>query len=373
MTTLPPSPPPPPPGRPWLAPAIASAIAAVGLLALLIPGVLRFPMAAVPEEPVALAALEEGNRTLESEIARLRGATDGGVCVYDGGFYPSSVQEAVGPPAADSRLDLLPPPPATLRPTPDALPPADAKGSDQQGDSLGFDGTIDELLKRSSVLILRPEGDSLGSGTGLFVTNDTILTNSHVVGEADEVLVTNELIGEALPGKVLVRTGFGNAAGSGADFALVRIPAAVETALPLSFAPAQRTQQVYASGYPSFFVEAEVAAYAQAIAGGTPAPPPAGVVTNGIVTTVQDASDVTHVLHTAGLSPGNSGGPLVDLCGRVVGINTFITQSNDEQFVHGDYALSSEDIVAFLQANGLAPQMSADACAPERVAASAGK
>ena len=150
----------------------------------------------------------------------------------------------------------------------------------------------------------------------------------------------------------------------------MRLAAPVASALPLSFAPPRRTEVVYASGYPAFFVRAEVAAYAQAISDGTPATPPQGVVTNGIVTTVQEAGGVTYVPHTAGLSPGNSGGPLVDLCGRVVGINTFITQSSGEEFViHGDYALSSADIVAFLQANGLTARMAAEACAPERVAA----
>ena len=127
MTTLPPSDPPPPPGRPWLAPAVASGLALVTLAVLSIPGVLRFPAAGPPaEDPAALAGLVDGNRALEAEIARLQGATQGGVCVYDGAFYPSAVEEGTGAPPAERRLDLLAPPPAAARPAPDALPPASA-------------------------------------------------------------------------------------------------------------------------------------------------------------------------------------------------------------------------------------------------------
>ena len=82
MTTPPPlsgeTPPPEPRGtaRPWLAPAIASGLALLGLGILLIPGVLRYPAdGGVAGDPAALAALEDGNRALEAEIARLNEAT----------------------------------------------------------------------------------------------------------------------------------------------------------------------------------------------------------------------------------------------------------------------------------------------------------
>lgn len=366
MTSMPPPHPAPQPHRPWLAPAIACGLALITLGIMLIPGLLRYPDEAPPaEDPAALAAIEDGNRALEDEIARLRGATQGGICVYDGAFYPLSVEQGTGAPPADSRLDLLPPPPAAVRPAPDAAPPA-APG---QG---AFDGTIDELLKRSSVLVLNIEEDGFSNGTGFFVDPRTIVTNAHVVGDATTVLIANELIPTPLRAQVAERSRLEpDAPPPHADFAILRLDQEPAGALPLAFAPPRRTQQVYASGYPGFFVEHEVVAFTRAIAAGQAGTPPQGVVTNGIVTTVQQGNGVGFLPHTAGISPGNSGGPLVDLCGRVVGINTFITQSNDEEdfVLHGDYALSAESLAAFLEQNGVAVRMAAEACAPERVAA----
>ncbi|MCA8879434.1 MAG: trypsin-like peptidase domain-containing protein [Rhodobacteraceae bacterium] len=355
------------PSRPWLAPAIACLLAAVGLGILLIPGLLRFPgHDRVAEDPAALAALEDGNRALEAEIARLRGSMEGGVCVYDGAFYPQSVEEGAGPPPADAQLDLLPPPPQSARPAPDAVPPAEAEDA-------AFDGTIDDLLKRSSVLILNIADDGFGFGTGFFVDSRTIATNSHVVGDAQEVYVANDFNPKPLTAKVVARTTLNpDAPSPEQDFAILRIDSDAADAVPLTLAPPRRTQQVYASGYPGFFVEDKVVAYIKAIAAGQDATPPQGVVTNGIVTTVQEAAGVSYMPHTAGLSPGNSGGPLVDLCGRVVGINTFVTQTTDDLVLHGDYALSSDTLANFLNSNGVTPRTASDACTPERVAAPSG-
>lgn len=366
--TPPPDPSPRTPvSRPWLAPAVASGLALLGLGILLIPGVLRYPDdGAAAGDPAALAAIEDGNRALEAEIARLRDAMGEGVCVFDGAFYPLAVEDGTGAPPADQRLDLLPPPAQSTRPAPDAVPPAAADGA-------AFDGTIDDLLRRSSVLIVNLTPDGLGMGTGFFVGDGVIATNSHVVGDAAEVMVASDLIPEPLVAQVVARTTLsGDAASPEEDFAILRLSAAVPEAVALTFAPPRRTQQVYASGYPGFFVEDQVMAYLNAVAEDQPATPPQGVVTNGIVTTVQEAAGVTYMPHTAGLSPGNSGGPLVDLCGRVVGINTFVTQSTEDLVLHGDYALSSGDLADFLTANGVTPRMAADACAPERVAAPTG-
>lgn len=339
----------------WLAPLIATALAAILLIVLLIPGVLRYP--AAPEE-VVVAALKDSNQSLREEIRRLGTAEREGVCVYEGELYPLSVEEETTPPDPSKRVDILPPTPNRTKPAPEALPESEES----------FTGTMDDLLRGSTVLILNINEGEFTNGTGFFVSDRHIATNSHVVGSSDQVIVTNDIIGDPLRAKVVARSP--NPKGMKLpqpDYALLELENPVKSAIPLSLASASRTQDVYATGYPGFFVEGEVVAYAKAISQGQEAKPPQGVVTNGIVTTIQTArrpsGELSFIPHTASLSPGNSGGPLVDVCGRVVGINTFVTQSDKNNLVlHGDYALSSKNLADFLSSNNVSPPFVSTAC-----------
>ncbi|MEE2950493.1 MAG: serine protease [Pseudomonadota bacterium] len=334
------------PHRPWLAPAIACAIAFLVLLLLLIPGVLLYPYwGAVAADPVLATAQEESNRALEAEIARLREATREGVCIYDGQAYPRSIEALPGTPDPAQSLDILPPAPQTVAPTPDAV-----------SEDAAFDGSIDQLLSGGTVLILAVgDGGNGGHGSGFFIDKQTVVTNAHVIDGANSFYVANELIGQPVEASLLARTPPRPEGTPGADYAVLRTASPIASAIPLSFAPPRRTGRVFASGYPGFFVGEGIRDYVTAVSAGQQATPPQGVVTNGIVTTIQASGDVTFLPHTAAISPGNSGGPLVDLCGRVVGINTFVRSAESDGFhFQGDFALGESGITAFLQANGIA-------------------
>jgi len=89
---------------------------------------------------------------------------------------------------------------------------------------------------------------------------------------------------------------------------------------------------------------------------------PGLTVTDGVVNTEQRMGPETDVLmHSAPLSSGNSGGPLVDMCGRVVGVNTFVRQGRMQ---NRGFALSTGDLLAFLEGTAARPAVVSAPCAP---------
>jgi putative serine protease PepD len=147
-------------------------------------------------------------------------------------------------------------------------------------------------------------------GTGLITSSDgEILTNAHVVEDATEIRV--RLAGETEPRSATLL-----AADAGNDLALLRV--AGDDFVPATFADPD-----------SMRIGDEVIAIGFALdLDGDPS------VTRGIVSaldrTIVTASGALDglVQTDAAISSGNSGGPLVDALGQVVGINTAVARGD---------------------------------------------
>lgn len=163
----------------------------------------------------------------------------------------------------------------------------------------------------------------MGTGFGVGKSGDNaqiFVTNSHVVSDDDDnpydevyILIDNADLGDestVVPCKILY-------ADADIDLAIIQAkdPIPGVRTLPLRSAKEISTgDTVYALGFPGI---ADVAADANhyTVEDIT--------VTNGIVSRHLQSSGVDCMAHTAAINHGNSGGPLIDANGNVVGINTF--------------------------------------------------
>ncbi len=208
-----------------------------------------------------------------------------------------------------------------------------------------------ELINEAVVLIL----SETGIGTGFLISSSEIVTNHHVIENAQRVIVLNEKIGIVDGVQVIAQSAGSGYGGEPPDIAVLKLaePADVSS-LPLTAFP-NELDNVIAAGYPGIVLGTDDAFSRIRNGEWDDTSIPTSNKVPGSVTAIQnrDRSSAL-VVHSAEISPGNSGGPLLDECGRVVGVNTFIvTGEGPSRSRTVYYAQPGKRIIEFLNQNNI--------------------
>jgi S1-C subfamily serine protease len=207
------------------------------------------------------------------------------------------------------------------------------------------------------VIIVEKDGDQLvpvSHGTGFAVAPERIVTNSHVVQQAQQdpnlyIGIVPSDGGEAVYGRLV-------AVSPRNDLALVATTKAMHLPpLTISGNPNTEAGAVVAVGYPQNVDRAQGLNMADLFR----AQPP--VESSGSLAGRRPSRQFDTLLHTAPIARGNSGGPLLDSCGRVLGVNSFGAESEgaDAGFY---FAISTRELLPFLRANDITPQINDQPC-----------
>ena len=207
------------------------------------------------------------------------------------------------------------------------------------------------------VVIIGTDGREIypvSHGSGFAVTSDSIITNAHVVREAllDDTLTIAVVPSEgdeaeyAKAVSVDPRT----------DLALLKINGPLRLPrLTIAGTVDPNSGEVSSVGYPMNVDRAQGLEIGDIFKSQPP------VKSRGFISGTRPARQFDSILHTAPIARGNSGGPLLDGCGRVIGVNSFGADSEggDAEFY---FAVSTRELLPFLRKNDIEPRVNSLPC-----------
>src|SRR3954452_23646843 len=211
----------------------------------------------------------------------------------------------------------------------------------------------DQRTRAAVVRIVARAGREIGTGTGFAVTPREIVTNAHVVETERgkrilEVSIVPTDGTKPLLGKV-------RAVDDNRDLAVIHVEGRRFETLPLYAGQASPGATATALGYPYNVDDVTMNSLRDLT---KPTPP---VQSQGTISAERDLDGVSAWLHTAAIAQGNSGGPLLDECGRVIGVNAYVTDSGGGNSPFA-FAIASSELVSFLHKRGQSFQQIGNPC-----------
>ena len=192
-----------------------------------------------------------------------------------------------------------------------------------------------EDLRLPVVKIIKVSKKGAGVGTGFFIAPGIIATNRHVTGTEEDARLFILL---RRGGKPAIYRGKKIAESGPLDLAIVKVSVTDHAILKITTNIPDLDHPVYSIGYPARLEAVNKLKLREAMkaGGGLRAFLTAYLreleqtnVTKGTISKVDmtswgygTPSRLRVIFHTTSISGGNSGGPLVDRCGRVIGVNT---------------------------------------------------
>lgn len=205
----------------------------------------------------------------------------------------------------------------------------------------GTNARLAQILDSSVVSITgnTPDG-AQHSGSGFFVAPDRVVTNRHVVDNLvpNSIRLGGKAVGSDVSAHVIAQTPAGQILLEVQDFALLTADKPGRGFLSLGPSPA-KLAAIVAAGYPENLADKDP------------------VLVQGIVNQKPESLQVKVLTHSANVGAGGGGGPLIDSCGRVVGVNTATNDLNTSFF-----AQDVSELQQFLVINGVKVNLDDSPC-----------
>lgn len=197
------------------------------------------------------------------------------------------------------------------------------------------------VVRIVTIAVVEEDVVGFGHGSGFAVAPNRVVTNAHVVELASRY-PGNVVIGvvpsegdKSYQGRLI-------AIDPERDLALIEFSGVRLPPLTLFTGSPGEGEALIALGYPGNVDLATARSAADFITPQTP------VRSQGGFAGMRNLAGTRVLLHTASIARGNSGGPLLDRCGRVLGVNSAITRGDEGDSTFA-FAIAQAELAAFLR------------------------